>query len=133
MLFKGRNKGVKLPKLPTSDIEDAFDQIELLGFPLISPFTLLKNALPNNSISVEGIKSHIGKVISLYGYLVVIKSTKTSDNKRMSFGTFISQTGYWIDTVHFPPVNAQFPFRGKGVYKLTGKVVNEFGFLSINN
>jgi DNA polymerase-3 subunit alpha len=131
LLFKGTNKGVKLPKLHTSDIEDAFDQIELLGFPLVSPFTLLKNTLPNNSISVEGIKSHIGKVISLYGYLVVIKSTKTSDNKRMSFGTFIGQTGDWIDTVHFPPVNAQFPFRGKGVYKLTGKVVNEFGFLSI--
>ena len=49
----------------------------------------------------------------------------------MNFGTFIDRSGNWIDTVHFPPVVARYPFRGKGIYQLTGLVVDEFGFLSI--
>jgi DNA polymerase-3 subunit alpha len=31
----------------------------------------------------------------------------------------------------FPPVAAKYPFRGKGIYRFYGKVVSEFGFLSI--
>jgi len=49
----------------------------------------------------------------------------------MNFGTFIDFEGQFIDTVHFPPVAAKYPFRGRGVYAITGKVVSEFGFLSI--
>ena len=49
----------------------------------------------------------------------------------MYFGTFLDQNGHWIDTVHFPPVAAKYPFRGKGIYRITGKVVSEFDFLSI--
>jgi DNA polymerase-3 subunit alpha len=49
----------------------------------------------------------------------------------MNFGTFIDAEGHWIDTVHFPEVAQRYPFRGKGVYKIIGKVVEEFGFLSL--
>ena len=49
----------------------------------------------------------------------------------MHFGTFLDREGYFIDTVHFPPVAAKFPFRGKGVYNITGKVLEEFDCINI--
>ncbi|HHC80967.1 MAG TPA: hypothetical protein ENK46_13880, partial [Flavobacteriia bacterium] len=39
--------------------------------------------------------------------------------------------GDFIDTVHFPPVAAKYPFRGRGVYMITGKVVEEFNCITI--
>ena len=49
----------------------------------------------------------------------------------MTFGVFIDFEGHWIDTVQFPNVTAKYPFRGGGCYLITGKVVEEFGFISI--
>ena len=49
----------------------------------------------------------------------------------MHFGTFLDQEGQWLDTVHFPPIAKKYPFRGKGIYRIVGKVVEEFDFLSI--
>ena len=49
----------------------------------------------------------------------------------MQFGVFLDLDGQWLDTVHFPPVAKQFPFRGPGCYLITGKVVEEFEFVSI--
>jgi DNA polymerase-3 subunit alpha len=49
----------------------------------------------------------------------------------MYFGTFIDIEGNWIDTVHFPPSAKQFPFNGPGCYRLSGKVTNEFDFITI--
>lgn len=45
----------------------------------------------------------------------------------MSFGTFLDVELNWIDTVQFPNVFAQYPIKGKGFYKITGKVVSDFG------
>ena len=49
----------------------------------------------------------------------------------MYFGTFLDRDGHFIDTVHFPPVAAKFPFRGKGVYTITGRVLEEFECINI--
>ena len=65
------------------------------------------------------------------GYLVTAKNTKTANKKVMHFGNFLDIDGYFIDTVHFPIIAAQFPFRGKGVYSITGIVKEEFGCISI--
>ena len=46
----------------------------------------------------------------------------------MYFGTFLDREGAFVDTVHFPQIAAKYPFRGKGLYKLTGTIVEEFGF-----
>ena len=43
----------------------------------------------------------------------------------------LDQHGEVFDTVLFPPVAAKYYFRGKGIYRFYGKVVEEFGFLSI--
>ena len=45
----------------------------------------------------------------------------------MHFGTFIDQKGNFIDTTHFPYTVKKYPFRGRGVYRIIGKVVEEFG------
>jgi hypothetical protein len=50
----------------------------------------------------------------------------------MHFGTFIDVNGHFFDTVHFPKAVTEYPFRGEGVYLVKGKIVEEFGFPSMN-
>ncbi|MCR9063153.1 MAG: DNA polymerase III subunit alpha [Cytophagales bacterium] len=129
-LFKVNTKQFSLPKLSSTDLEDVFDQMEILGYPLCDPFLLIENECSNKLLAADMIL-HLNKMMTLYGYLVTTKRTTTSKGDRMHFGTFLDREGQWIDTVHFPPVAAKYPFRGKGIYRLTGKVVEEFGFLTL--
>lgn len=73
----------------------------------------------------------LDRFIDIYGYLVTVKNTKTHKGDRMHFATFIDLYGEVFDAVLFPPVAAKYRFRGKGIYRCYGKVVSEFGFLSI--
>lgn len=129
-MFRPESKSYELPPLHQTKLEDIFDQIELLGFPLSNPFHLLKE-IPDSDRLASHLPNHEGQRIRIYGYLVTLKDTKTNDGKRMHFGTFLDRTGHVFDTVHFPPVVAKYPFRGRGVYVMEGKVVEEFGFHSI--
>lgn len=129
-LFMPQSKNFKLPSLSLSRYEDAFDQIELLGFSLYSPFMILQKR-PQNKLMAKDLELHLGRVITIWGYLVTIKPTSTIKKERMNFGTFLDQEGHFFDTTHFPNVAKAYPFRGKGVYEVTGKVVEEFGFYSI--
>jgi DNA polymerase-3 subunit alpha len=129
-LFDMEPKKYKLPKLKDSWIDDAFDEIELLGFSLCSPLKLLKEEL-NNSLIAKDLKNHINQTVEIIGYLVTTKNTQTSKGERMYFGTFLDLEGLWIDTVHFPPSARAFPFNGPGCYKLKGKVVEEFDHITI--
>jgi DNA polymerase III subunit alpha len=119
-----------LPQLENSWLDDAFDEIELLGFSLCSPFKLLKDPISTEFKSSD-LKLNVGKTVEITGYLVTTKYTRTSRGERMYFGTFIDLDGYWIDTVHFPPSARMYPFSGPGCYRLKGKVVNEFDFIYI--
>lgn len=130
MLFDPEVKRFQLPELSYDILEDAFDQQDLLGFPLCNPFDLLKES-PEQNILVREMAAHKNKVVRMIGYLVHIKNTNTSNGKRMQFGTWIDREGHFIDTTHFPPVAAKYPFRGKGIYELIGKLVEEFDFLSL--
>lgn len=49
----------------------------------------------------------------------------------MFFGTWIDVEGDWIDTVHFPASAQRYPLQGKGFYRITGKVTEEFGVVMI--
>lgn len=129
-LFRPAHKNYALPALSNSRAEDAFDQIELLGFPLCSPFALLKEGNPGG-MCAEDLPKHKNQLVQICAYLITVKDTRTSDGKRMQFGTFLDQKGFFVDTVHFPPVAARWPFRGKGVYRIIGKVTEEFGFFSL--
>ena len=85
-----------------------------------------------NLQSVAQFKSHLGKIISIEGYLVTRKPTRTKRGEEMGFGTFLDREGNWIDTVHFPQIYKAFPFRSGGCYLITGKVVEEFDFYSLD-
>ncbi|MFT4661862.1 MAG: DNA-directed DNA polymerase III PolC [Patiriisocius sp.] len=130
-LFKLKNKEYTLPKLWQHELEDAYDEIELLGFMVSkSPF-FLATELPHKEMRSRLFPNHLDEVITMIGYLVHIKGTKTRNGKRMNFGTFVDLEGEWIDTVSFPQIAAQYPFKGPGCYVLQGKVTEEFGFYSL--
>lgn len=129
-LFKTEKINYETPELPSSTLENAFDEIELLGFSLCNPFKLLEKSL-EIKLTANDLPNYIGKVVSIKGYLITTKNTSTSNGKQMHFGTFLDYEGYFIDTVHFPPVASKFPFRGKGVYSITGKVLEEFDCINI--
>ena len=130
-LFDIEPKTFELPTLTYDEREDAFDEMELLGFPLCHPFSLLENPSSDETILVEQMPNYLNQKVTMLGYLIAIKNTSTSGGARMHFGTFIDQAGYFIDTVHFPPSARQYPFRGNGIYILQGKVVEEFEFYTL--
>ena len=130
MLFDPEVKRFQLPTLSYDILEHAFDQQDLLGFPLCNPFDLLKEP-PLRHVLAREMAKYKNKTVRMIGYLVHIKNTNTSNGKRMQFGTWIDIEGHFIDTTHFPPVAAKYPFRGKGIYELVGKLVEEFDFLSL--
>ncbi|MEO0403704.1 MAG: DNA polymerase III subunit alpha, partial [Bacteroidota bacterium] len=129
-LFSPELREFQLPPLFTAHHEDAFDQMELFGFPLSDPFALIET-FPSIEIMSKELPNYLGKQVTVVGYLVTIKPTKTSNGKAMYFGTFIDRQGEWLDSVHFPPVAEKYPFRGRGVYAITGTVAEEFECYSI--
>lgn len=129
-LFNNEWISYKTPSLISTDLENAFDEIELLGFPLCNPFELLEEPFTSRVRAVH-LKKRIGKIVTIEGYLVTTKRTSTTRGKQMYFGNFLDYDGYFIDTVHFPPVAKRFPFRGKGIYRITGKVMEEFDCITV--
>ena len=129
-LFTFPRKKWKLPVLYHHPIEDAYDDIELIGFPLINPFDLLTDKIEHR-VNARDLGTHHHKTIVIYGYLVTIKNTVTIKKDRMQFGTFIDVDGCFFDTTHFPDAVKRWPFQGRGVYKIKGKVTSDFGFYSI--
>lgn len=129
-LFAPEQRVFTLPEFHTNTLETAYDQMELFGFTLESPFQLVAVPLPPTPPANELLRFE-GQVVTLIGYLVTIKPTKTVKGDRMYFGTFLDPNGQWIDTTHFAPVAKAYPFRGKGVYRLTGKVDVAYGVPSL--
>jgi DNA polymerase III subunit alpha len=130
-LFDLEPQKYKLPSLTNTWQDDAFDEIELLGFALCHPFKLLKQPV-KNTLTSSDLKNLKGQTIEIIGYLVNVKTTWTSNKEKMFFGTFLDIDGYWIDTVHFPPAARSHPFSGPGTYRIIGKVVEEFDFIYID-
>lgn len=123
-------KDFNMPQLEPEPLDQAFDELELLGYALCDPFQLMKD--PGSHLAMASqLPAMIGQSVTILGYLVATKDTRTGNGDRMHFGTFIDRESNFIDTTHFPPVARLFPFRGKGFYRLTGKVVEEFDFFSI--
>jgi DNA polymerase-3 subunit alpha len=69
--------------------------------------------------------------MTVLAYFVDRKVVRTIRNEIMSFGTFVDVHLDWIDTVHFPDSLKYYPLKGNGFYRITGKVVEEFGVHSI--
>lgn len=129
-LFRTAPKTFKLPRLEDSVAENAFDEMELIGFTLHDPFSLLGEPLSSTLLAAD-LRDHISRHVVIYGYLVNTKATQTVKGRQMYFGTFIDREGAWIDTVHFPEIAAKYPFTGPGCYRIEGRVDIEYDFISI--
>jgi len=130
-LFNVGVPNYQLPELHYAPHEDAFDEVEILGFSLSSPFELLEEIPEVNATAADFPQNNKQEVI-LIGYLVNVKNTATSKGETMHFGTFLDRDGHVFDTTHFPGIAHQFPFTGRGCYYLKGVVAEEFGFYSLD-
>ncbi len=130
-LFPDTYENFQLPDLTDGQYDRTFDEIELLGFATDSPFNLLAEDLPYDRTAAADLKDFIGQKVTLFGYYVCQKGLRTSRGKPMAFGTWLDEAGDYFDTVHFPNFLQNFPFTGKGIYKIEGVVSAEFGFASV--
>lgn len=130
-IFDEKPKEFKLPKLSELFAEQAFEEFELLGFPLCNPFDLLKEKAPNVIHPHEFLEKNKGLKVIRYGYLVTARRVRTKNNDHMYFGMFTDQEGNYFDTVHFPESVRKFPFRGMGIYQIIGVVSESYGVYHI--
>jgi hypothetical protein len=131
LLFKQKNRTFRMPALEQSALEDAYDEIELLGFPVTkTTFDLLETSF-RGELMARDMTKHIGKKVRMLGNLVTIKNVRTVKHEWMHFGTFLDVTGEFFDTVHFPNSLKQYRFRGYGIYLVLGIITEEFGFPSL--
>ena len=119
-----------LPELTDQPYEAAFEEIDLLGFSLTSPFALLQTAF-RGEVYARQMLQYEGYRVRMVGYLVTRKHTTTVRNRPMNFGCFLDVEGQFFDTVHFPPQLAAYPFKGVGCYLLLGTITSEFDFPSL--
>jgi DNA polymerase-3 subunit alpha len=129
-LFAATAQPLELGHLDTNATEETFELWELLGFPLSLTFELLRSPLPEQ-VTIEAISELEGQYITLYGYLVTVKNTKTHKGEPMQFATFLDRYGEVFDTVSFPVIARKYPCRSRGIYRCYGKVVNSFSHYSL--
>jgi DNA-directed DNA polymerase III PolC len=121
----------KLPELIRSDYEDAFDEIEILSFPVShSPFDLLQTKY-RGDVLVKDLLKHHKQYVKMLAYLVSIKKNPTKHGM-MAFGTWIDVEGNFFDTAHFAKSYVAYPFQGAGCYLLYGRVEVDYHFPTIN-
>jgi DNA-directed DNA polymerase III PolC len=120
----------QLPVLKRNLFEDAFDEIEILGFTVsCSPFDLLQTKFRGNLMAKDLLKFH-KKEVKMMAYLISRKHVPTKKGT-MFFGTWIDVEGNFFDTAHFPDNLQQYPFQGGGCYLLLGLVEVDFHFPTI--
>jgi DNA-directed DNA polymerase III PolC len=129
-LFTEQPKTFVLPELTNDPLDDLYDEMEILGFPMRNPFEFV-NDDTSQYIPASKLGDHCGHTITLLAYFIIDKIVPAKNNQTMSFGSFIDSELNWVDTVHFPASLRQSPIQGKGFYRITGKVVEDFGFYSV--
>ncbi|MBK7753118.1 MAG: DNA polymerase III subunit alpha [Flavobacteriales bacterium] len=149
-LFVTKVEAPKLPDLQHYPLADAYDELDLLGFPLCDPFTLVDvDPVVSSQLPVVGggrrttdnqqpttilkrdMHAHVDERVTMLGYLIHVKATDTHHGQRMTFGSFIDTAGDFWDSTQFPDVAARYSFQGRGVYRLTGVVEQEFGHVAL--
>lgn len=129
LLFPDEHETFELPELAEGTFDQAFDEIELLGFPLCPPFDLLEDEVAAAAgIVASDLKKCLGRMVTMTGYYVCRKDVRTVKGELMHFGTWLDREGMFFDTTHFPNFAKSSPFRGKGIYHIEGRVTEEYGF-----
>lgn len=129
-LFLQERREFVFPELSETDFEEVFEHIELLDFPLCNPFEMLE-CQPKDYVLVRDLTRYVNRKIVVYGYLITVKKIVSSKNQVVHFGTLFDVEGEQLDTVQFQDAALNYPFRGKGIYAIYGKVSEEFGYVTI--
>jgi len=126
-LFEPETRTFELPALPQKYAMEVFDQIELIGFPLCSPFSLVKEPLKQLR-RARDLPDFVGKSIHIYGYTVATRALSTSTGKYMQFVTFVDEVGEPFECTVFPQAFEKFQFSRHGVYvyELFARVAEDF-------
>lgn len=130
-LFQSSPKAYKLPPLEKNALEDAYDEMELMGFPVSMTYFDLLVTKFRGEVMAKKMINHIGKKVRMLGLLVTIKYVRTVKREMMHFGTFIDSAGEFFDTTHFPNSLKNNKFQGHGVYLVYGRIDEEFGHPSL--
>ena len=121
----------QLPEMRTQPIEDAYDEIELFGFPVtLTWFDMLRTRF-RGEVLAKDMLQYVGNQYRMLGHLVSLKYVKTSKGDLMHFANFLDANGDVFDATVFPNVLKNYPFQGNGTYLMLGKIVEEFGHPSI--
>jgi len=127
-LFPVKQRKFVLPELEQTDLENSYDELEILGFAVSIPaFELLQTTFRGEIISRQMI-SHVGKKVRMLGNLVTVKHVRTKQKQWMNFGTFLDVEGEFFDVVNFPDSLRRYPYKGKGIYLIYGEITEEFGY-----
>ncbi|MGZ5196338.1 MAG: helix-hairpin-helix domain-containing protein, partial [Kaistella sp.] len=130
LLFEEPVQEYQLPELKRDFFEDAFDELEILGFPVsCTPFDLLETKY-RGSVFVKDLLKHHKKQVKMLAYLISRKHVPTKRGA-MFFGTWIDVNGDYFDTAHFPDSLGKYPFQGGGCYLLLGTVEVDYHFPTI--
>ncbi|MCX8524607.1 DNA polymerase III subunit alpha [Chryseobacterium formosus] len=134
-LFDEPQKDYHLPVIERNPFEDAFDEMEILGFPVsYSIFDLLQTKYRGHILVKDLLKYH-KKPVKMLAYLISRKhvpiKNKYGNRDDMYFGTWIDAEGQYFDTAHFPDSLRQFPFKEGGIYILLGTVEVDYHFPTI--
>ncbi len=130
MLFEEPVQEYQLPELKRDFFEDAFDEIEILGFPVsCTPFDLLETKYRGLVFVKDLLKNH-KKQVKMLAYLISRKHVPTKKGT-MYFGTWIDVNGDYFDTAHFPDSLRNYDFMGGGCYLLLGTVEVDYHFPTI--
>ena len=126
-LFQLENQYFAFPEFKTNALQNAYDEMELYGFPVsLTWFDLLKTNFRGELMACQML-NFVGRRYRMLGKLVTIKHIRTCKGEPMALATFVDATGEAFDTVHFPQTLKAWPFQGDGVYLILGKVTEEFG------
>ena len=125
-LFYNSAERPQLPVLMTHELEDLYDEIELIGFPVSGTLFDLAKSDYRGNVDGKTLANQKGKLVRVVANLVTSKTVRTKNGTLMKFGTFIDQNGDFIDTVHFPQSLQASPLRGTGLYLVEGKAVVDY-------
>jgi len=136
-LFDQPQRDYQLPVIQRDLLEDAFDEIEILGFPVsYSIFDLLKTKYRGHILVKDLLKYH-KKQVKMLAYLIsrkqvpIKKKNHPGQKDDMYFGTWIDAEGQYFDTAHFPDSLRKFPFKEGGIYLLLGTVEVDYHFPTV--
>lgn len=150
-LFASKGRNWSLPDLPDDPLEDAYDELELLGY-IISPlresapvfdskrlenavtppiYTLLEQPLDPREVLAKDFAARVGQVIAITGFLICTKRVRTIKGDMMGFSDFIDVRGDFFDTVLFPDAYEKYNLSYGQLYRLRGKLVDDFGVVAV--